>query len=69
MGRGDFSRQFPVRLMHKDLNLVLAAAGKAGGPLPVTAATREVFTAAEAQGLGDEDMAAVIEVLRTLGRW
>lgn len=62
----DFSKQFPIDLMFKDLNLVLDTAGKAHLPLPMTAAVRETFSAARGLGYGDEDMAAVIKVLRQL---
>ncbi len=60
----DFSKQFPVDLMFKDLNLVLEAAGHTRLPLPMTAAVRETFSAARGLGYGNEDMAAVIKVLR-----
>jgi len=60
----DFSKQFPVDLMFKDLNLVLDTAGHARLPLPMTAAVRETFSAARGLGYGNEDMAAVIKVLR-----
>lgn len=60
----DFQKQFPVDLMFKDLNLVLETAGQAKLPLPMTAAIRETFSAARGMGYGDEDMAAVIKVLR-----
>jgi len=60
----DFSKQFPVDLMFKDLNLVLDTAGKAHLPLPMTAAVRETFSAARGLGYGNEDMAAVIKVLQ-----
>jgi 3-hydroxyisobutyrate dehydrogenase-like beta-hydroxyacid dehydrogenase len=63
----EFSKQFPVDLLFKDLNLVLDAAGKAHQSLPMTAAIRETFSAARALGYGDEDMAAVIKVLRRAG--
>lgn len=63
---GSFDKQFPVDLMFKDLNLVLDSAGQANLPLPMTAAVRETFSAARGLGYGDEDMAAVIKVLRTL---
>ncbi len=63
---GDFTRQFPLHLMFKDLNLVLEAAGKLHIPLPQTAATRECFNSAMARGLRDEDMAAVVKVLEGL---
>ena len=63
---GDFTKQFPVDLLFKDLDLVTEAAGQAGVPLPQTAATREMVSAARGLGLGDEDMAAVIKVLGSL---
>ncbi len=66
IGQGDFSKNFPVDLLFKDLNLVLAEAGKLGVPLPMTAAAREAFSSARAMGLGDEDMAAVVKVLEAL---
>ena len=62
----EFAKQFPVDLMFKDLNLVLDAAGQAHQPLPMTAVVRETFSAARGLGLGDQDMAAVIQVLRRL---
>ena len=61
--QGDFSKNFSVDLVFKDLNLLLAEAEKLGMPLPVTAAAREAFAAARTMGLGGEDMAAVIKVL------
>lgn len=60
----DFEKQFPIDLMYKDLNLVLDTAGDARLPLPMTAAIRETFSAARGMGYGDEDMAAVVKVLR-----
>ena len=63
---GRFAKQFPVDLMFKDLNLVLDTAGQAHLPLPMTAAVRESFSAARGLGYGEEDMAAVIKVLRRL---
>lgn len=60
----DFGKQFPVDLMFKDLNLVLDTAGNSRLPLPMTAAVRETFSAARGLGYGNEDMAAVIKVLR-----
>ncbi|MEJ2360439.1 MAG: NAD(P)-dependent oxidoreductase [Gammaproteobacteria bacterium] len=64
----NFTKQFPVDLMFKDLNLVLNAAGQANLPLPMTAAIRETFSAARGLGYGDEDMAAVIKVIRHLSQ-
>jgi len=66
IGARDFSKHFPVSLVFKDLNLILDAAGKAGASLPQTAVTRELFSAAMARGLGDEDLCAVIKVIESL---
>lgn len=62
---GNFASQFPVRLMAKDLNLLLAAAEATHTSLPQTEAIRKSFAAALERGLGDQDMAAVIKLLET----
>jgi len=62
---GNFSKQFPVHLIFKDLTLVLEAA-RQHLPLPQTAATRESFNSAMVRGYGDEDMAAVIKALEAM---
>jgi 3-hydroxyisobutyrate dehydrogenase-like beta-hydroxyacid dehydrogenase len=59
---GDFSKNFSVDLIYKDLGLLLDAAEKLGIPLPLTAAAAEAFAGARAMGCGSEDMAAVIKV-------
>jgi len=58
--RGDFTSYFPLKLMHKDLELAMEAAYAQNLPMPVTAAAKEVYGAAKAQGKGDLDYAAVI---------
>ncbi len=63
---GNFSSQFPVHLMLKDLNLLLEGAGQAGVPLPQSSSTRECFVSAMAKGYGQQDMAAVVKVLEDL---
>jgi 3-hydroxyisobutyrate dehydrogenase/2-hydroxy-3-oxopropionate reductase len=62
----DFTKQFPVDLLLKDLNLITEAAQEAGVYLPQTAATREAVGGASAQGHGDEDMIAVIKLLEAV---
>lgn len=62
----DFTPQFPVNLLCKDLNLVLDTAGENAMPLPATAATREATNATRALGHGDEDMMALIKHLETV---
>lgn len=60
---GNFTKQFPVHLIFKDLNLVLEAAHHRHVPLPQTEAVHESFRRAMERGYGDEDMAAVIKAL------
>lgn len=60
---GDFEKQFPIKLLLKDLDLVLQAGRDSGVYLPLTAATRECVNAANAKGHGEEDMAALIKLL------
>lgn len=64
MREGRFEKQFPVDLVFKDLNLVLDAAGRHGQPLHATSAVRELYSAARGAGLGDQDLAAVHEMVK-----
>jgi 3-hydroxyisobutyrate dehydrogenase len=67
-GTSMIERQFPasfsLRLAHKDVRLILEAAREAGLALPLMTAVEQSFARAEAQGHGDEDMAAVVTPLR-----
>jgi len=63
MAKRDFEQHFSIDLLVKDQSLMLAEAGKRLAPMPGLAAIREVHQAARAQGLGQEDIAAVIKVL------
>jgi len=62
----DFTPQFPVDLLFKDLNLVLDAAGEDGTPLPAVGATREAASATRALGHGEEDMMALVKHLEAV---
>lgn len=64
--KGDFTPYFPLKLMHKDLELAMEAAYAQGTPMPATAAVKEVYGAARAQGQGDQDYVAVIRFLEGL---
>jgi len=59
----DFSTHFALELLHKDQTLMLEEANVQRAPMPGLAAIREVFQAGRAQGVGAEDIAAVIKVL------
>ncbi len=64
--KGDFTPYFPLKWMHKDLALAMDAAYAQGVPMPAAAAVKEVYSAARAQGRGDQDYAAVITFLEDL---
>jgi 3-hydroxyisobutyrate dehydrogenase-like beta-hydroxyacid dehydrogenase len=59
----DFDTHFSVTLMHKDLTLAMQMGHALGVPLPGTAAIREVYQLARAQGLGERDIAATAAVV------
>jgi 3-hydroxyisobutyrate dehydrogenase-like beta-hydroxyacid dehydrogenase len=64
--KGDFTPYFPLKLMHKDLELAAEAGYTQGVPMPVLAAVKEVYMAAKAQGKGDLDYAAIVTFLEEL---
>ena len=60
----DFTPNFFLRLMAKDLGYASGEAAKAGQQLTIAAMARDVFQRAIAAGHGDKDMSAVVEPLR-----
>ena len=56
----DFSAQFSVKHMHKDMRLA-AAAGRAR--LPLLATVRDCLARAEERGMGDEDFSSLVRLL------
>ncbi len=63
IAKRDFEEHFAIDLLVKDQTLLLAEGASRGVPLPGLAAIREVFQAARAQGLGREDICAVVKAL------
>lgn len=61
----DYAVQARLSQHHRDIRLMLEAASAAGLPLPLADAHRRLLEAAEAQGWGDLDNSAVIDVYRT----
>jgi len=59
----DFSTHFAVDLMHKDLTLAMDLGHELGVPMPGTAAVREVYQLARAQGMGQRDIIATAAVI------
>ncbi len=64
--KGDFTPYFPLKWMHKDLELAMEAAYSQGVTMPAAGAVKEVYAAARAQGKGELDYAAVITFLESL---
>ena len=60
MVKGDFKPSFPLRLMHKDLGLMLDLANQLGVALPATAAAREVYSYVKGEAKEDLDYSAVM---------
>jgi 3-hydroxyisobutyrate dehydrogenase len=64
MLKRDYTVNFRLALMHKDLSYSIAEAERAGVPLRTAATARDLFATAMDRGLGDVDFSAVIESLR-----
>jgi 3-hydroxyisobutyrate dehydrogenase-like beta-hydroxyacid dehydrogenase len=59
----DYTTLFKLEHMLKDVRLCLEEGQAAGAPFQFAALTREILTAGMGRGLGDDDFAALIEVL------
>jgi 3-hydroxyisobutyrate dehydrogenase/2-hydroxy-3-oxopropionate reductase len=59
----NFTTNFSVKWMHKDVGLMLDSGQELGVPLPLTGLTRQLFQIAIAEGHGDEDICSSIKVL------
>jgi len=62
----DFTTNFSVRLMHKDLNLMMSAAYGLNIPLPVTASVKELFGIAKSCCDPEADFCSVVRALETV---
>jgi len=61
----DYSPEFPLHLMNKDLNLVQSAADRSGAELPAGWATKQIFEEALAER-GELDISAITSYVRAL---
>jgi 3-hydroxyisobutyrate dehydrogenase-like beta-hydroxyacid dehydrogenase len=57
---------FDCHMMQKDMNLALELGRELEVPLPTTAVTNELLTAANAMGIGDRDFAVLFDVLASM---
>jgi 3-hydroxyisobutyrate dehydrogenase-like beta-hydroxyacid dehydrogenase len=63
----DFSPLFKLEHMLKDVGLCLDEARAAGAPFLFAALARELYGAGVGRGLGEQDFAAVLQVIEDLG--
>ncbi|MBZ5630886.1 MAG: NAD(P)-dependent oxidoreductase [Acidobacteriia bacterium] len=61
--RHDFSPNFPLRLMHKDIHLMLEAAREARVKLPGLETVEEIYEVATEEGNADLDYASTLALL------
>jgi 3-hydroxyisobutyrate dehydrogenase-like beta-hydroxyacid dehydrogenase len=57
---------FDCHMMQKDMNLALELGRELEVPLPTTAVTNELLTAANGMGIGDRDFAVLFDVLAAM---
>lgn len=60
----DFSPEFPLEWLHKDLHLASVTAYEQNIALPALQATKELYAQAKQQGFGEEDLSAIYKVFR-----
>ena len=63
LSENEYSPEFPLKWMHKDLNLASRSAYENDCVLPSLNASKEIFGAAKQNGLADEDMSAVFKYI------
>jgi 3-hydroxyisobutyrate dehydrogenase-like beta-hydroxyacid dehydrogenase len=63
----DFSPLFKLEHMLKDVRLCLDEARRHGAGFPFAGLASELYSAGVGRGLGDQDFAAVLEVVEGLG--
>lgn len=56
---GEYSPEFPLKWMHKDLQLASISAYEQNLPLLAGSAVKEIFALAAADGLGEDDFSAI----------
>lgn len=66
MADGDFEPGFMIKLLQKDLRLVMQAASELGTPLPGAALAHQLYASLEAEGRGDEGTQALIRTFARL---
>jgi 3-hydroxyisobutyrate dehydrogenase-like beta-hydroxyacid dehydrogenase len=62
----DYSPNFPLRLMHKDIKLMLEAGKEAGVKLPGLETVAKIYDQAAQEGKGDQDYAATLGIIERM---
>jgi len=68
MTTGDYAAQFPLRWIHKDLQMASEAAFDVGVPLPLVETTKALYQFANQAGLGAADFSAIYGFLNDQDR-
>jgi 3-hydroxyisobutyrate dehydrogenase len=61
MATDDFTPNFPLKLMTKDIGYAMHEGERCGRPLQTAASALEIFKRAVGEGLGDQDFSAVVK--------
>jgi 3-hydroxyisobutyrate dehydrogenase-like beta-hydroxyacid dehydrogenase len=64
--RRDFSTNFSVKWLEKDMSLMVDAAAELNIPVPLTALSQQLLRTAIAKGFGDEDICGSIRLLEDI---
>jgi 3-hydroxyisobutyrate dehydrogenase/2-hydroxy-3-oxopropionate reductase len=62
----NFSTNFSVKWLEKDMELMLESAAELNVPAPLTSLSRQLYRAAIAKGYGEEDVCGSIRVLEEI---
>jgi 3-hydroxyisobutyrate dehydrogenase/glyoxylate/succinic semialdehyde reductase len=60
---GKFDAEFPLKWMHKDMQLAVDTAYETGVVMPAANVTKEIYGFAIRSGLGEQDFSAVYNLL------
>ena len=63
---GDYAPGFKIKLLQKDLRLVLGCADEMGMAVPNSSAAHQLYNSLEASGRGEEGTQALIRVFKQL---
>jgi 3-hydroxyisobutyrate dehydrogenase/2-hydroxy-3-oxopropionate reductase len=64
--RRDFTTNFSVKWLEKDLGLAVEFAGQLGVPVPLTSLSQQLLRTAIAKGYGEDDICGSIRVLEDI---